>query len=339
VFLGTFLARAVARAGQPIRWLAAPQPRLERLIGLELGPADRTALASALEADGARLGHYYAWYLEKLLVARRVRRGSRAEMLRFVRSTDATNLQAVDRAISHGSGTVLALPHYGHYILCAVSLIMHIGETRDVGIFYGEPGTHRGNEVFDRLYEALFKDRSPNVHVYHSNRQGMAGALRLLKAGGVLIMMPDVHQKRDEAFAIPFLGLSLDVMLGTAALARKTGSALIPILPLGKGAMRFRTRVGRPVNTGHIVADADADAGGNQRECFLDYAATCAVFDRYQRWMSGTCIQWQYVREHFARRAPFVELAPDVVERIWNDFLNDPRVRGHDAKAFRLPLE
>lgn len=336
MLLGTFLARAVARAGQPIRWLAAPHPRLERLVGLELSPADRAALAPALEADGTRLGHYYAWYLEKLLVARRVRRGSRAEMLRFVRSCDATNLQAVDRAISHGSGTVLALPHYGHYILCAVSLIMHIGSTREVGIFYGEPSTHRGNEVFDRLYEVLFKDRNPNVHVYHSNRQGMAGALRLLKAGGVLIMMPDVHQKRDETFAIPFLGLSLDVMLGTAALARKTGSALVPILPLGKGPLRFRTRVGRPVNTEVAVVDV---GDGNQRDCLLDYAATYTIFDRYQRWMCGTCIQWQYVREHFARRAPFVELAPEAVERIWTDFLNDPRVRGHDAKAFPLALE
>lgn len=336
MFLDTLIARAVAWAGQSIRSLATPHPHLERLIGLGLGPADLAALAPALAADGVRLGHYYAWYLEKLLVAKRVRRGSPAEMLRFVRSSDATDLREVDRAISHGAGTVLALPHYGHYILCAVSLIMHIGSTRDVGIFYGEPTTHRGNEVFDRLYEVLFKGRDSNVHVYHTDRQGMAGALRLLKAGGILIMMPDVHQKRDETFAIPFPGHSLDVMLGTAALARKTGSALVPVLPLGIGPLRFRTEVGCPVNTEQVVAGAD----GSQRECFLDYAATGAVFDRYQRWMRGACIQWQYVREHFARRAPFVELAPDVVERVWNDFLNDPRVRSSDdATASRLALE
>jgi lauroyl/myristoyl acyltransferase len=268
-------------------------------------------------------------------VAQCVRRGAPADLLRFVRSSDATDLREVDRAISRGAGTVLALPHYGHYILCAVSLIMHIGSIRDVGIFYGEPTTHRGNEVFDRLYEALFKGRNSNVHVYHTGRQGMAGALRLLKAGGVLIMMPDVHQKRDETFAIPFLGHSLDVMLGTAALARKTGSALVPVLPLGTGPLRFRTEVGCPVKIEEVTG-----ADGSQRECFLDYAATCAVFDWYQRWMRGTCIQWQYVREHFARRAPFVELAPDVVERVWNDFFNDPRVRSSDdARAFRLALK
>lgn len=336
MFLDTLIARALAWAGQPIRSLATPHPRLERLIGLELSAADLAALAPALEADGVRLGHYYAWYLEKLLVAKRVRRGSSAEMLRFVRSSDATDLRDIDRAISHPAGTVLALPHYGHYILCAVSLIMHIGRSRDVGIFYGEPATHRGNEVFDRLYEVLFKGRNPNVHIYHTDRQGMVGALRLLKAGGVLIMMPDVHQKRDETFAIPFLGLSLDVMLGTAALARKTGSALVPVLPLGTGPLKFRTQIGCPVNTEAVAGAGDS----SQRECFRDYAATCAVFDQYQRWMSGACIQWQYVREHYARRASFVELAPDVVERVWNDFLNDPRVRSSDdAKAFRLALE
>ncbi|MEO7326277.1 MAG: hypothetical protein ABIW82_15755 [Dokdonella sp.] len=262
-----------------------------------------------------------------MLVARRLNIATRSGLLELVKATDASEFEALDRILDNKRSAVLALPHFGHYMLAVLSIVSRYSPTRDVGLFYGDPTTHRGNQVFDDVHASRFNTPADaRIHVFHANRSGMADALRLLRGGGLLIMMPDVHLKADETYLVPFLDHAYDVMLGSAAIARKTESALIPMLPEPTGALRFKIRFGEPIDAATHLQGAAASAHHAE---WLDYTATAALFEQYERWMSGHTLLWQYVREHFLREAPFVNLSPKALDQIWPAFFADPRTRSN----------
>lgn len=323
--LYTSIARFIATAAWPLRWLKKPCERVERHLGLTLGDTDRRAVLRACARDGATIGRYYHWYLEKLLVARRLNVATRSGLLDLVKATDVSEFEALDRILDNERSAVLALPHFGHYMLAALSIVTRYSATRDVGLFYGDPTTHRGNKVFDDVHASRFNTPADTrIHVFHANRSGMVDALRLLRGGGLLIMMPDVHLKADETYLVPFVDHAYDVMLGSAAIARKTESALIPILPEPTGPLRFKIRFGEPIEATADLRDAATSAHYAE---WLDYTVTAALFEEYERWMSGHMLLWQYVREHFLREASFVNLSPKTLEQIWPAFFSDPRTR------------
>lgn len=332
--LRTSFERLAVNIARPLRLARKPCQRVERHLGIALGESDRRAVMDACARDGVGIGRYYHWYLEKLLVARRLNSATRAELIELVEAADASDLRALDDLLDQQASAVLALPHFGHYMLAALSIVTRHAARRDVGLFYGDPATHRGNEVFDQVHASRFNTPADaRIHVLHANRAGMGEALRLLRSGGLLVMMPDVHRNADETYFVPFLDRALDVMLGSASLARKTSSALIPILPLPVGALRFELRFAAPVDAATQLTGASA-----YRDEWLDYIATAMLFEHYERWMAGNTILWQYVRELFLRSTPFVALSPRTLEDIWPTFLADPRNRANDGQgAIELP--
>jgi lauroyl/myristoyl acyltransferase len=314
----------------PMRRLRRRVPLLERLLRVPLTEEELRSIGLACERSGVELGAFYHWYLQKWVVSRHVRRLEKASTLRMISRMDRTDYAPVDALQKESRGLLFAIPHHGHYILSIVALAERLRTSREVLIFYGNPQTHAGNEIFDHLYGQLFGDASSGVRVIHDTRAGMASALRGLKEGAAVIIMPDVYKQEHDTYLVPFCGRPLNVMLGTAALARKTGAVILPMVsqPAARG-------FGFSSVFGALIDERPAEEGTDD-SVHASYRLTAELFRQLEAVMDPAIVYWQYVRSHYLREASFPELAPDAVSSIAELLFVDPRVNVDLSAPLRL---
>ena len=317
------LARAVLMASICIR---RPGKRVEVWLDLQLSAEDHDSLQTAIQEENAKLGDYYRIYAEKKWIASALRGFDRTRLLCIARSIDQTDYSLLTSTLKHGKGAVIALPHYGHYIISAINLMDHVRERRDVFMLYGSPKNHPGNELFDVLSPILFGERNSGAQVLHSDARGLATALRALRAGAVVITMPDVCPDEHHAFMIPFLKRQLEIPLGTASLARRSGAALIPAISCCEGTLRVRTIFGCHVQT-------ETPRQSERQECSQanDYRSTMEMFDFFESVIKDNPLHWQYVIQHYGSGSSFPTSEPSELEATWQYLqASNPLLRNRD---------
>lgn len=301
----------------------------EQQLGLHLSDRERVAIQSACQMSGLDLHSYYGWYQQKSTISSQLAQLDRHSLLKAIRCIDRSDYSSINERLPNDRGVVIALPHHGHYILSAVHLLESIRHLRDVYIVYGDPTSHSGNELFDDLYRRLFDHVGCRAGIVHSNAKGIATALRALKNGAAVIMMPDVHRRREEAFCIPFLGRRLDVMLGTAAMARRTGSCILPVVSLVDHELRANAVLGDLINPSDTSMPIPPDVS--------DYWNTLEIFRFLEREMGPQIIYWQYIRQHLLQSSRFPLFHPDTVDEAWDMFSKDQRT--HPRPIFTACLD
>lgn len=327
------LHKLLVRATGALRRLARRSVAIEKWLGLELGDQDIRALQIACDRGGVRLGAYYHWYLQKLVVANRLRQLDGPAVQRMIASMDETDYGPLDEACRAQRGLLIAIPHHGHYILSIIAVAERLRGKREVFVFYGDPATHVGNDLFDQLHGHVWGD-SPWVHVIHDNRAGLVRALRALQKGAVVVIMPDVFKDEHDTLVVPFCGRQLNVLLGTAALARKTSSAILPLVALAQPGLGFVGKFGTL-----LQSPADREQGESQSaETIIhnDYRTTLALFHQFETVMDSCMIHWQYVRGHYARTAAFPEIPGDSLDDVTELFFSDPRIKVDLSNAVRV---
>lgn len=326
---------AILGATSWLQTLEKPSLLVERLLDLPLDAGSRRAIVEACNQDQRPPGAYYGWYLEKKLAASLLRDACGDALLKALARFDQSDYTQLDSVLDSQRGSVIALPHYGHYIPSVIGIANHLSRYRDVAVFYADPGAHHGNAVFDGLHVAVFGNRNRRASVFHANREGLARALRFLNEGGVLLMFPDVYENLEESFSIPFLDRSLNVMLGSATLARRAQGYLIPALAVSPGGLRFATHFGEPV---HAATDSRTSESDSLRTQALmrDYEATSSLFQWYERRMKGRLVCWQYIREHFAAQSHFTQLDAFSLDALWDSFMKDPRIAPPNYASLEL---
>jgi lauroyl/myristoyl acyltransferase len=313
-----------ARAAVPLkRWKHAAKP-LERCLGLSLSDAEREVVKAVCKTSGAHIGAYYYWYFQKLLISRQVRRLRRSTNVRTVLHMDVSDYSCLDRLPADGRGLLVATPHHGHYIFSIVAVAERLSASRDVLVFYGNPETHAGNEVFDRLHQHLFSHENSRVTVIHDTRAGLARALRGLQNGAAVIIMPDAFKNEHDTFLIPFCGRPMNVMLGTAALARKTNARILPMTscPTDTG-LGFASVFGEVIEPSAAEMPAEDILHG-------DYRVTLRMFEQFESVMAASLLHWQFIRSHFGRQGDFPRLSSDRVAGAVELLFADPRVQLRD---------
>lgn len=102
----------------------------------------------------------------------------------------------------------------------------------------------------------------------------------------------------------PFCGQLLHSMLGTAVLARKTGSLVLPVVSKTHGnGLGFYTWFGDKIE--HLLSD---DAGLDSEQTKLaDYGLMKRMYEQLEDQMRPDLYQWQHVRGHLAN-APKTQL-------------------------------
>lgn len=315
--LGTRLA---AQLGRPLNLLDRRVGAIEKWLQLPLSEIDVRLVREACAMSGAkRLGAFYYWYFLKLLVARAVRGIDKKGALSLIDACDQTDYASIRHVLDSENGVLIAIPHHAHYIFSMIALTERIRLHRNVYVFYGQPGTHRGNEVFDVLHERIWGNEA-RVRVIHDTRQGMASAIKGLKNGAVVLIMPDVFQNESDTLVVPFCGRALNVMMGTAALARKTGAWILPAISTLHGSgLNFRTRFGMHLN--HCPSFQGSNSAAIR---IADYALTRRLFKQYEEFMSTELLYWQYMRQHLARQGQFQTAAPNELMEIADLLAADP---------------
>jgi len=315
-----------------IKYLPCRLGLIERWLELDLDESDYTSIQEACTRSNEKIGTYYYWYLQKKIVAGYVRDSNRERMLKIVRKMDQTDYKKLDLLPSGNQGAVIAIPHYGHYIASIISAMEKIRESRDIYMFYGDPKTHGGNEIFDKLASQLFSPSS-GAHILHTDRKGMADALKALKNGNVVFIMPDVFMRREDTLTVPFFDRQLNVMLGAATLARKTNSIIIPAISMPNSGLHFSTVFGAPIETSEIISKIPEKMLADYS---IDYATIIRIFYFYEKSMRDKIIYWQYIRQHFRKKKNFPFLSPDMFTDTWDNFIADPRTTVDLSKIIAL---
>lgn len=239
------------------------------------------------------MGAYYHWYFQKLLVAEAIKASNQESARAFIAAADKTNYAAAEALIQSQTGVLVAIPHHAHYILTMTALAARIGHHRKVKVFYASPKANKGNAVFDQLHVLLFSDPAAGVEVIHNTRQGLIQAIRGLKDGEIVFIMPDAFENVTATMMLPFCGALIDVMLGTAILSRKTGAWILPLVSRKVGhGLAFGAHFGEPIHP-------QARVGLNpEQERISDYAVMRDVFAQFERMMKKDLLLWQSVLQH-----------------------------------------
>ena len=326
-----YLLRPLRRSDR--RWAS-----IEWLLGLDFAPREFESVRAACEASGQPLGAYYYWKLAQVAEVTAFRRLDKRATLELIARSDATDYATVDALLRDPRGALLAIPHHGCFVFSIVALAERIRQQRPVFVFYETPKVHATNEVFDVLYRRLFVDATSGVTILHNNRNGLATAIKQLKQGAFVVIMPDVYKDRDDTYQVPFCGRSRNVMLGTAVLARRTRSTILPMLsdPSGAG-MGFRTRFGKAIEPAPGVVDADRESPASA--LCQDYRTTALLFGQFEQFMRTRLLHWQYCRTHFLADPAPPRLEPEALARLSELFLKDPRVRVDLAAPMAIAVE
>ncbi len=322
-------------AGSPIRRLRRRIPILERLLHVELTDREAESVNIACAHSHVAFGAYYHWYLQKLLISKELRRLNKASTLRMLTGMDRTDYSAADSAADDSRGLIVATPHHGHYILSITALAERLRTSKKVLVFYANPKTHSGNEIFERMHAQLFSDAGSGVEVIHDTRAGMVRAIRGLQNGAVVVIMPDAYKNEEDTFLLPFCGKPQNVMFGTAALARKTGAAILPMvsLPLSRG-LGFRSTFGAVIE--YPQADQTAGQSTPADITHMDYRTTLRLFQSFEEHMRESILYWQYVRSHYIRDAEFPDLSHAELKTVAELLLADPRINIDLQNPIRL---
>lgn len=318
-----FLPSYFVAAASPVSWLDRRVRWLERYLETDLSEADEIALRVACERSGARFGSFYQLYFQKKVISRIWRTIQRGRILKMIEELDGSDYSVLDAALGQDRGLLLALPHHGLYINTIVAVTEHVRRSRDIYIFYGDPTTHSGNEVFDSLCKRIWlNDPDSRVQVIYDNRTGLVRVIRALRNGAAVIIMPDVFKTETETFQIPFCGRAMNIMLGTAALARKTDSMILPIVsrPVGHG-MKFVTEQGTCIAPAEpLKGEHDVD------EDLLNYRTMVRIFRYYESIMEKQILYWQFARQMYAHDSEFPMLDGSRMETASSLLMEDARL-------------
>lgn len=308
-------ARMVARLGAPICLLDVSLAPLDRLLGRNLTVPQVNSIARICRVGGHRFGIYYHWKFRQIAQVATMQTQDRDRAIAFVRDNDHSVYGPLDAAMTDPRGLLVAIPHYGYYLQGIIAMCERLQLERDVFVFYESPEAHETNAVFDVIHKRVFGSAVSKVSILHNSRSGLVRALKELRKGSVVFILPDVFKDVEDTYRMPFCGAQRDFMLGSAVIARRSNARILPVVaqPM-QDLFGFANQFGAQVEPG--LTD-----GSPEGDLHADYRATLAVFRNLEPLMQQSLFYWQYAYSHeqMGRAAQTL-----VVEIPLDALLNDP---------------
>ncbi|MBK8284057.1 MAG: lysophospholipid acyltransferase family protein [Ahniella sp.] len=187
----------------------------------------------------------------------------------------------MDRIAAMPGGVILATPHYGAFITTCLFLIRRLHGRKRFNVIFNDPAITPSNAV----YEPLFRRLGCDVNVLYPDRRGTLSALKALKRGECLAILPDVYLANDATIAVPFFGRLLRVMAGTAFFASRTGATILPLYGIPKPDMHVDLKFDEPL---HIDSLVDAD----DKQTLFN--VTAALAERMEQQLRAEPEHWNY---------------------------------------------
>lgn len=183
-------------------------------------------------------------------------------------------------AAMHG-GVILATPHYGAFITACLFAIRKLHGRKRFNVIFNDPAITPSNKV----YEPLFRRLGCDVTVLYPDRRGTLSALKALKRGECLAILPDVYLANDATIAVPFFGRLLRVMAGTAFFASRTGAPIFPVYGIPGSGMKIDLLFDQP-----LVIEGLVDSDDKQTL----FNITAALAERMERQLRAAPEHWHY---------------------------------------------
>lgn len=128
----SILRRLAVTIASPMKLLDIRSTTIEWFLGLPLTEDDARLVRQS--GAGVRLGAYYHWYLQKLVVARAIRGLDRTKAMALIQAIDSTDYLDIQQIIDSPSGVLIPIPHHAHYILTMTVLAEKLGKHRKVNV-------------------------------------------------------------------------------------------------------------------------------------------------------------------------------------------------------------
>lgn len=203
-------------------------------------------------------------------------------------------------AIKHSDAPVIFVtPHYGNFPAGCLKLIKEIGHFKSVNAFYNPPAKNRTSEGFDALFQRL----GYGFHALFNDETAVLKALRVLKRGEALTMMPDVFDISGHVLYVPFFGRLVPAMAGTAMFALKGRATVIVGYNCPGEGLSSTLKLGRPLQV-ERTGDLESDIA----------LLTTAIFRELEAQICAAPEHWIYlpgIGELLADRLPVLPAAPD----------------------------
>ena len=147
-------------------------------------------------------------------------------------------------ALSGDGPVIIFSPHFGSFAQGAIWIARNLRRHAEIGFFYNPPETNPYSPTMTRLLERA----EPRAVPIFNDRRGLLRAVRLLREGRTIVIMPDLFQRSDSTILVPFYGHLVRAMPGIAYLARKVGATLIPAYCEWTGLHRFSGIIDGPIS-------------------------------------------------------------------------------------------
>ena len=187
----------------------------------------------------------------------------------------------IGRIAAMSGGVILATPHYGAFITGCLFAIRKLHGRKRFNVIFNDPAVTPSNEV----YEPLFRRLGCDVTVLYPDRRGTLSALKALKRGECLAILPDVYLANDATIAVPFFGRLLRVMAGTAFFASRTGAPIFPAYSIPGPGMKIDLLFDQPLVIEDFVDPDDKQTLFN---------VTAALAERMERQFRAAPEHWHY---------------------------------------------
>ena len=289
-----FLARQATRISWPIRLLHGNLPKLDRLLKKELTPAQVNAVARGCREGGERFGAYYHWKFRQIALLATMSTLDRDQAIALVTKNDHSDYRPIDGALADSRGLLITIPHHGFYLPGIIAMSERLQAQRDVFVFYESPENHDTNAIFDMIHERVFGNGISKVSILYNNRIGLVRAIRELRKGNVVFILPDVAKRVQDTYRMPFCGMQRDFMLGSATIARRSNARLMPVVSQpGKALFGFS-------NLFADIVEPCATDGTAEGDLHADYRTTLAVMRGLEPLMTHHLVFWQYIHSYVA---------------------------------------
>lgn len=235
---GTLLGQTFYALDRPHRHLAITN--LQHAFPLR-SPSECRALARATFAHFGRL-------LVELL------KFSRLPPDRMLARVAFEGRERVEAALADGRGVLLFTGHFGFWEQHALAHALSVGPMSVVARPLDNP----------RLHALLERVRTSTGNAVIYRRGGIRRILRALAANQVVAILIDQHVQASDAVYVEFFGRPAATTPVLAALAIRTGAAVIPAFALPAGPGRYRLVYEPPVDP-PLADEPDAIGAFTQR--------------------------------------------------------------------------
>ncbi len=202
-----------------------------------------------------------------------------------------TGLARVEAILEEEPGTILAIPHYGAFIPLLMKMSQVCKGKKKFNVIFNDPKVTPSNAQYGELFARLGVDGS----VLYPDRRGTISALKALKRGECLAILPDVYFGSATTMAVPFFNRLLRVMPGTAFLATRTATKIIPLYATPNRTMGFE------VHIGSIIDPADHACDDDDQSQFSIIRALSSELERQFRSCPAPWNYWASLRERSTR--------------------------------------